>query len=337
MRFLALTDHGGHSVQNSLYSLMRTLAADGRATRVYVASRSDARNAAFFRGDAVGAIYALPVTADFRFDPTGAQFLRSENQINPSAVDVVLLRLPRPIPAGFFAALREWIGPDKPIINDPVGIERTSSKAFLLNFPECCPPMRLVRSAAEVRAYAARFPIVLKPLREYGGKGIVQIRDERVLTGGEALGLDAYLKTIEKQLTEEGFLAMQYLERVNEGDKRILVVNGRILAASLRLPAAGGWLCNVAQGGSSHGSDVTPAEERIVATIAPALREVGIVFYGVDTLMGNDGERVLSEINTLSVGGFPQAEAQTGRPILQQAIDGIFDYLSSSPTSRPVD
>ena len=313
---------------------MRTLAADARTTSVHVASRNDPRNAAFFQNRGQHALYATPVDATFTFDPSEGLFNNAEQTVTATEVDVLLLRLPRPIPEGFFDGLRRWLGVQQPIINDPDGIQLTGSKAFLLNFPDCCPPMQLVRTEAEVRAFAARFPIVLKPLREYGGKGIVQIRDGRVLTGDAELSLPNYLPTIREQLESEGMLAMQYLERVSEGDKRILVVNGIILAASLRLPAAGGWLCNVAQGGSSHGSEATAAEKRIVSTIAPHLRAAGIVFYGVDTLMGNHGERVLSEINTLSVGGFPQAEAQTGRPVLQQAIDGIFEYLERREFSK---
>ncbi|MEL7221577.1 MAG: hypothetical protein AAGJ93_09680, partial [Bacteroidota bacterium] len=59
----------------------------------------------------------------------------------------------------------------------------------------------------------------------------------------------------------------------------------------------------------------------------PRLQEAGVLIYGVDTLMGDDGKRVLSEINTLSIGGFPQAEAQSGRPIISQTIELLFNYV----------
>ena len=71
---------------------------------------------------------------------------------------------------------------------------------------------------------------------------------------------------------------MQFLEGVRNGDKRVLVVNGQILAASLRLPAPDSWLCNVAQGGTSIAAEVTPEEQRMVAEIAPALLAKGVVF-----------------------------------------------------------
>jgi glutathione synthase len=127
----------------------------------------------------------------------------------------------------------------------------------------------------------------------------------------------------------EGFLAMEFLKNVSQGDKRILVLNGQILASSLRLPAEESWLCNVAQGGHSVAAEATSEEIKIIETISPKLLEAGILIFGVDTLVANDGKRILSEINTLSIGGFPQAEKQTKKPILQQTINGIIKYVDT--------
>ena len=122
---------------------------------------------------------------------------------------------------------------------------------------------------------------------------------------------------------------MKFLKNVQQGDKRILVVNGQILASSLRLPAEGSWLCNIAQGGTSIPSTVTDKEIQIIKEISPKLSEKGIVFFGADTLVDDQNERVLSEINTLSIGGFPQTEIQTGMPIVQMAIDNMINYINT--------
>ena len=55
----------------------------------------------------------------------------------------------------------------------------------------------------------------------------------------------------------------------------------------------------------------------------------GVLIYGVDTLVDDNGLRTLSEINTLSIGGFPQAEQQTGKPIIKMLIDKIFEYADA--------
>ena len=123
---------------------------------------------------------------------------------------------------------------------------------------------------------------------------------------------------------------MKYLKNVTQGDKRILVVGGKIMAASLRLPAPNSWLCNVAQGGISVPSELEKEEIDIIKTISPRLEQEGIFIFGADTLVNDDGKRILSEINTLSIGGFPQAEKQTGKPIVQDTINKIIKYIDAN-------
>ena len=312
LRFLVLTDHGAHSDQNSLYALVRKLVADPRCASVEVASRSNPLNQAFFSGDGAQ-VHGLPANANFTFDSARDPLATTHVALDPpAAFDVVWLRLPHPVSETFFASL-EAHSPSAPplLVNNPQGIRETSTKAYLTAFPEWTPPTRLVATAEEARDFAARHPIVLKPLRAYGGQGIL-----RLDTPDDAVGVDF----------SEPYLAMKFLRNVSAGDKRILVVNGQILAASLRIPPPGEWLCNVARGGTSVGAEVDDDERALIAAISPELLARGICFAGIDTLLNDEGRRVLSEINTLSIGGFPQAEAQTGRPVVQEAIDQLFAY-----------
>jgi len=50
--------------------------------------------------------------------------------------------------------------------------------------------------------------------------------------------------------------------------------------------------------------------------------------YGVDTLVGDDGKRVLSEINTTSIGGLPQIAAMNNLPLVERAIDLIWEFYN---------
>lgn len=327
-RVLVLTDHSGHSAQNSVYALVRGFHVSGRCNKVDVASRSDEKNHAFFYELNAGKLFAWPTDEKFEFDPTGQSFTRESQAISLADYDLIFFRLPHPTTQEFL----EWLPTvftNGPIINDPRGIMRTSTKAFLLNFPEACAPIQLCKSVAEVEEFAKQFPIVLKPLREYGGKGILKVADGVVNDGSTNYPAAEYLLQLTEELAEHGMLAMQFLERVGSGDKRILVVDGEIQAASLRLPAPNSWLCNVAQGGTSVPAEVSPEEEVIIQLIAPKLKKAGILIFGADTLEGNDGKRLLSEVNTMSIGGFPQAQVQTGRPIIARTITKILDYVDA--------
>ena len=246
---------------------------------------------------------------------------------------VIWLRLPPPADANLFAALDRA---GNRVLNAPRGILETGSKDFLVNFPDWTTDIELLRTYAEVEAFTARFPAVLKPLREYGGRGILRVEDGLVDTGEGTLPLlpeNIPLAPASEPQNSAApvYLGMRYLKNVSEGDKRILVVNGRILGASVRLPAPGKWLCNVSQGGRSEPAEPTERERAMIAAIAPVLLQKGVVIFGADTLVDDAGRRVLSELNTNSIGGFPQAEAQSGRPVLQQTIDGLYDFLAGAP------
>src|SRR5690606_35071471 len=114
------------------------------------------------------------------------------------------------------------------------------------------------------------------------------------------------------------------------GDKRIVVVNGRIVGASLRKPAEGSWLCNVSLGGSSEASHPDEREKTIAARVHDALAPLGIGIFGMDTLVDDQGQRVLSEINTLSVGGVGPMERQHSLPISDYVADELIKYYEQT-------
>lgn len=114
---------------------------------------------------------------------------------------------------------------------------------------------------------------------------------------------------------------------MTKGDKRVIVVGGKILGASLRLPAKDSWICNVAMGGSSNHAVADAEEITMVEKINPTLQKMGIVMYGVDTLVGDDGKRILSELNTTSIGGLPQIAALMGQPLVEEAVELIWAYI----------
>ncbi len=325
-KFLCLTDHQSHSAENSIYSLLSELYQHPKCASVYVASRSVERNREWFTDPSRGELYGTALRGEWKYASDGYNYTSHLTSVDPAEVDVLWLRLPHPVSETFLTSLPH-IFTRAVIINRPSGILRTSSKAYLLQYPQLCPPMAICHTTVEISDMAAKHPIVLKPLRGYGGHGIVKIDGEWVTDGEHTRSLAEFFKEKKDYIADHGFLAMKYLHRVSEGDKRLLYVDGTLLAGILRLPAQGQWLCNVAQGGRSAHTTVTPDEQHIIAELTPDLRAQGIVIAGIDTLVDDDGRRILSEINTLSIGGFPQAQAQTGIPIVSITIQKIIDYV----------
>jgi glutathione synthase len=327
-KIIFLTDENKHTINNSFYSLANEFLKSEKVDYIDIASRGNIENSLFFNEMSSDELFVKRINIPIFFTENRNQFDENSFKSHLYDYDVVMMRLARPISDELLLYIKKS-GKGKVIfINDPEGIIITSNKKFILNFPELSTEMKLCKNTVDVINISKKYPIVLKPLKGYGGQGIVRI-DKGVVFNFEnkKIDFDTYIKSMEFDLKNDGFIAMKYLKNVKQGDKRILVVNGKILAASIRLPKKESWICNVASGGKSIFSIIEEEEMGYVNYLYNVLKNKGIIVFGLDTLVDDNGKRVVSEINTLSIGGFPQAEEQMGKPILKETIDLIFDYI----------
>ena len=324
-RLLVLTDHSNHSAEEALYMMLKVILQQSVCKEIFVASRGNPANNDFFLEMKTTSLAAVKITEDFTFVPNSKVMLEQTEQVQVDAFDWVWLRMPKPNPRELFAYIESLVKAGR-IINRPLGILETGSKAFLLNFKSLCPPMKLCYTLEEVMSFKSKFPIVLKPFGKAGGLGLVRIDGNTVWEGEQTLSLEAFLPELENQL-QYGYLAMKYLPRVSEGDKRIIVVNGQITGTALRVPKSGSWLANVAQGASSVATKIDKEEISLVKKLHPVLSKHGVIFYGIDTLVNDKGKRVLSEINTSSAGGIYPAQQLSGEPVVERSAMALYHYM----------
>lgn len=337
MNVLVLTDHKTHAEGESIYPLLQAMAQHAACQDLFVASRKRRpENDDFFTDNGGTRLVARRIDDRFRYRNDGAWFLENGAEVNGCDFDVIFLRVDRPVENSYLDSLANRF-PSQKIINDPKGIQETGAKDYLLQFPEVCPPMRLCRTIEDVEEEASRHPIVLKPLRGYGGKELLRIDGQTAWYEDQQTTFEEIRGRIQKRLEKEDpkkekehMLAVKFLPTIHLGDKRILVVNGQVLGAMLRIPQRGSWLANMTQGGTSHFAELDPEEQAIAATISPLIVERGVVIFGFDTLVGDDGKRVLSEINTLNVGGLTEAEEHSGEPVIARAAELIWEHLLAS-------
>ncbi len=322
---LVLTDHSVHTGSNSLYGILNSMQKQETCGILDVASRGFAENDPFFNGINSTEIYVSTVADTFAFSDKHAAFQNRQRK-DPAGYDYVLLRLPHPVSDSFFSFLQTSFD-EKRIINRPSGIQKSSSKEYLLKFAEFCPPMKLCKTVDDIIEFGQNFPIVLKPLRSYGGKGVVKLHDGLISGSEQSWTLEEYLPEINAELEKGGMLAMEFLKNVTRGDKRTVVVYGKIIGSSLRMPPKGSWLCNVAQGGKAVAATANQDEKNILNAVIPDLLKMGVVMVGMDTLVGNSGKRVLSELNTLSIGGVAQMHDQSRKPLLEKTASLLLKYM----------
>jgi len=322
---LILTDHTNHSSQNSLYDLAVKMLAHDQSDKVDVATRAIIENNDFFNCSPSAKLYATTITERFSYNKEQHPLNANFKEVDLESYNLVWLRMPPPLGEKFLKYISDAFS-KQVIINDPKAITKTGSKEFLINFPSVCPPLKICNSLEDINEFRQLFPVVLKPFRAYGGQGIVKIDGDKVSSGNQELTFATFSASYLENPIK--YLAVKFLKNVSKGDKRIVVVNGEIMGASLRLPAENSWLCNVAMGGTSNRAEVDADEKEIVQLINPILTELGIVMYGVDTLVNDSGKRILSEINTTSIGGLPQIAAIEKQPLVEKAIDLIWDYYN---------
>lgn len=320
-----ITDHSTHTEQNSFYGLFRGCKVHPAVRTVSVISRNYECNKAFFNGDMDAKVYAFkPYVKTYQqwIWPKPEQLQR----VALKEYDLILLRLPEPTPDLFFNKLEEQFS-DSLFINKPSGILEVGSKAYLTNFPNLCPPLKIVTDSDQALELADQMDIVLKPLRNYGGKGLIKIENNQLYYGNQ-LKSTAKLNSIWD--ANRPMLAMKYLPNLHQGDKRTVVAHGEIQFSTVRYPPRDSWICNVAQGGHSELSSPAPEEIEIADILSQKLYPKGIILFGFDTLVDNNGKRKLSEINVQSIGGIVPAERDSNEPISENIIRQLLIFASQN-------
>lgn len=175
------------------------------------------------------------------------------------------------------------------VVNRPESIRAANEKLFTAWFAEFSPATRVTRDMQLIRDFLAeQGHIVVKPLDGMGGSMIFQVRQD-----------DPNRSVILETITDYGrrtVMAQRFLPEFKQGDKRILVIDGVPFPYGLaRIPAAGESRGNLAAGATGVGSALTEREHTICAAIGPALKEMGLLFVGLDVI----GDYV-TEINVTS-------------------------------------
>ena len=221
----------------------------------------------------------------------GDHFTLGEKEwIDLASVDVVLMRQDPPFDMAYITAthLLEHVHPETLVVNDPVSVRNSPEKLFVTHFPEFMPPTLITSNQEQILNFRdCHKDIVIKPLFGNGGAGVFHL--------GEAdENVNALLEMF-SELYREPIIVQRYEPSVREGDKRIILIDGKPVGALNRVPAQGEARSNLHIGGRAEKSDLTNREREICAAVGPLLRERGLIFVGIDVI----GE-LMTEINVTS-------------------------------------
>jgi glutathione synthase len=208
--------------------------------------------------------------------------------------DVVLMRQDPPFDLGYITAthLLERIQDETLVVNDPASVRNAPEKVWVLDYARFMPPTLLTRSLEVARSFLAEHgEIVVKPLHGNGGKAVFKV-------GSDGQNLASLIEVFNTAYREP-HVVQAFLPGVVEGDKRIVLIDGKVAGAVNRIPGEGEIRSNLAVGGKAAKTELTAREREICAALGPELKKRGLLFVGIDVI----GGEWLTEINVTSPTG----------------------------------
>jgi glutathione synthase len=227
--------------------------------------------------------------------------------------DVVLLRQDPPFDMAYITSthLLERIHPKTLVVNDPAHVRNAPEKVFVLDFQDLMPPTLVTRNPEDVKAFREQYKdIILKPLYGNGGAGVFRV-------GPGDTNLNSLIELFHA-VFREPFMVQEYRPEVREGDKRIILVDGEVVGAINRVPAADETRSNMHVGGQAVATDLTARDREICARLGPELKRRGLLFTGIDVI-----GPYLTEINVTSPTGIRQVKNFGGPDIAALIWDAI--------------
>jgi glutathione synthase len=207
----------------------------------------------------------------------------------------VLMRQNPPFNMAYIAAthLLELLPPSTRVINNPSGVRNAPEKLLVTHFPHLIPPTLISWDRGLIKEFlAVHKAVILKPLFEFGGNGIFLLKEgDTNLTG---------LLEMYQRLYAEPPIFQKYLPEIREGDKRIILINGKPKGVFKRIPPSGHVRSNMRLGGQAVPCDYTTRDLEICHALEPILKQRGLYLTGIDVI----GD-YLTEINVTSPTGIP--------------------------------
>ena len=196
------------------------------------------------------------------------------------------------------------------VINDPRGLREANEKLYACHFPELMPRTLVSANKVDIKEFVEDVggQAVIKPVDGHGGHGIFAL-------GTADRNLNAHIETVTQNGSRVA-MVQAFIQEVDAGDKRILLIGSKIVGAILRVPRGGDLRSNIHVGGEVVATTITAEDRRICETLMPRLQHDGLYFVGLDVI-GNK----LTEVNVTSPTGIQQMSRLSGTNCEAPVID----------------
>jgi len=161
--------------------------------------------------------------------------------------------------------------------------------------------------------------MILKPLNGFGGSGVILI-EKSAMNNIKSL-LDFYITSGDG--SSNYVILQDYIEGADQGDVRVLLLNGEPIGAMRRIPGNDDHRSNVSAGGRIAKHSLTKEEKALCKQIGPKLVNDGLYFVGIDVIGGK-----LVEVNVMSPGGITYINKVYKVKLQEKVIDFVESKVS---------
>ncbi len=243
-----------------------------------------------------------------------------EEMLPLAGFDVIFMRANPPLDPLMLNFL-DSVKDDVFIVNSLRGLREANNKLYTAAFGDSHSNIIPATHVSKNKNYLIRQikesesdRMILKPLNGYGGSGVILI-EKSAMSNINSL-LDFYITNSDG--TSNYVILQEYIEGADQGDIRILLLNGEPIGAMRRIPGSGDHRSNVSAGGSVAKHTLTKQEKALCKQIGPRLVSDGLYFVGIDVIGGK-----LVEVNVMSPGGITYINKAYKTKVQTKVIDFI--------------
>ena len=227
-----------------------------------------------------------------KFDYSKKRFFKvlKKKRLNLKECKFILIRQDPPFNLEYISStyILDSIKNKVKIINNPTSIRNISEKLYSSKYQKFMPSTIFTQNINEIKNFFKKHKkIIIKPIHSFGGNDI------HLLSKFE-------LKLINKFIKKHNYIMCQkYLSKINKGDKRVFLINGKVCGAISRVPKKGSFLSNLSKGAKAVTVKLTNKEIKISKLIAKQLKKEKIFFAGIDFI----DQKLNGDINVTSPTG----------------------------------
>ena len=213
-----------------------------------------------------------------------------EQTLNLEKCKFILIRQDPPFNLEYISTtyILDFIKNKVKIINNPTSIRNISEKLYSTTYLKYMPDTLFSQDLNEIKNFIKKNKkVIIKPIHSYSGNDI------HLLNKFNSKLINKFIKK------HDHIMCQKFLPKINKGDKRVFIINGKVCGAISRVPKKGSYLSNMSKGAKPININLTMQENKISKLIAKDLKKENIYFAGIDFI----DQKLNGDINVTSPTG----------------------------------